>query len=412
METRKKGPVARGFVFSRPAKGRRKRWYISFTGIGGTRIKTVAGDSKDEADAELKRRLDWVKAFHADTLAKDLVSQAVPPDRVGEILGHAFKTPEGHRPSGIGATADQVQEIRTRIALLRPRDTTLSIAELSKLWLKAAGGKRSLKDDEQRFTEIIRFFGADTPVALITAERVEAFRDALLEGGAEAVEGEDRRRRKDKLTPATVNRYLQTLRGAIRLAEKRHYQTARPFEGVSMLAEDNERNRLPTDEELERILEAAKGELRLLIILARWTAMRASEILGLEWKRVDLKNATVRLEASHTKGKRIRDVPLPAAAVEALKAWPRRIDTQNLFERNIATMSPAFGKLCASLGIEDLHLHDLRHFRLTELRRAGADLFVLQQISGHRTLEMLRRYSHVSLDEMRRAVDAAEKKAP
>lgn len=398
METRKKKPSApKGFLFARGA-GRRRRWYLSFSGIDGRRIKASAGDTADEAQRELDRRLDWVKAFRESKIAEELAGAAMTPEAVADVL------------SSIGASEEQAKDIRTSIALLRPRDARLTVEALRDLWLKAASGKRSLKDDEQRFSEIVRYFGAGEPVALITAERVEAFRDHLLDGGAEASEGEDRRRRKSRLAPGTVNRYLQTLRGAIRLAERRHYQTARPFEGVSMLDEDNERSRLPTDEELERILEAAKGELRLLIILARWTAMRASEILGLEWKRVDLKNATVRLEASHTKGKRIRDVPLPSAAVEALKAWPRRIDKQNLFERNIATMSPAFGKLCASLGIEDLHLHDLRHFRLTELRRAGADLFVLQQISGHRTLEMLRRYSHVSLDEMRRAVDAAEKK--
>lgn len=383
-------------VFSKPtAKGGKSlRWYVSFSGLDGRRRKIVAGDTKPAAEKKL-REYERLRATYPRTLHEELKHLSVP-----EAIGVLKE---------LGASVEQRNAVLGRIRLLAPKSTDKTMADLAAMWLAYGRDKRSLKDDEQRFTEIIRFFGADTPVALITAERVEAFRDALLEGGAEAAEGEDRRRRKDKLTPATVNRYLQTLRGAIRLAEKRHYQTARPFEGVSMLAEDNERNRLPTDEELERILDAAKGELRLLIILARWTAMRASEILGLEWKRVDLKNATVRLEASHTKGKRIRDVPLPAAAVEALKAWPRRIDTQNLFERNIATMSPAFGKLCASLGIEDLHLHDLRHFRLTELRRAGADLFVLQQISGHRTLEMLRRYSHVSLDEMRRAVEAAER---
>jgi integrase len=104
-------------------------------------------------------------------------------------------------------------------------------------------------------------------------------------------------------------------------------------------------------------------------------------------------------------------VPLPPEAVEALRAWPRRIGVDAVFERRIGTASSAFTKLCRSLGIKGLRLHDFRHLRLTELLRAGANVFVLQEISGHKDLEMLRRYSHVTLDDMQRAVRAAEKKA-
>jgi integrase len=391
-----------GTVFRRKEKGQDGKkhpvgWYVSFTGIGGSRKKIAGGETKEAADEKRKKLEAYVDAYKAGELHEKL--KALTRAEIDQIL------------SDIGATEEQRKAIQTRVELLRPREQHLTVSELREMWSKHAGErKRSFKDDDQRFTEIVHFFGAETPIALITADEVDRFRDHLLEGGPEdAAEKKARRRRKTKLSAGTVNRYLQTLRGALRLAEQRHYQTARPFEGVSLLPEDNERNRLPTLEEYERLIGAARGELRLLIVLARWTAMRASEILGLEWKRIDLKRRLITLESKHTKGKKHREVPLPSAAIEELKRWPRRIDTDRLFERTISTMSPAFAKLCATLEIEDLHLHDLRHFRLTELRRAGADLFVLQQISGHRTLEMLKRYSKVSIEDMQKAVDAAER---
>jgi len=400
---RKKSKVPRGFVFDRTSKNLR-RWYVSFEGIGGTRIKAVAGDTKEEALAKLKRRLDWVQAFRDGELVDEMVRASMSPEAVTDVL------------EAIGAAPAQTEDIRADVARRlkekAPRATSMTVGQLAEMWLKAKSEKRSIEDDRQRFVEIVAFFGANEPIVSIDAGRVEAFRDHLRVDGAGGTDEERRarRRRKDKLSPGTINRYLQVLRGALRLAERRNNATSDPFRGISFVAEQNERDRLPTDDEIAALLAEAKGELRMLILLARWTAMRAGEILGLEWARIDLKRAVVRLEARHTKARKLRDVPLPPEAVDALRG-AFKIGVERVFSMSIGTASSAFTKLCRRLGIKGLRLHDFRHLRLTELMRSNTNLLVLQAISGHRTLEMLKRYSHVTLEDMQRAVKNAERKA-
>lgn len=389
-------------VFSKPtAKGGKSlRWYVSFRGLDGRRRKIVGrgahGDTKPAAERKLREYERLVDAY---------------PKTLHEELKH-LSVPEAIRVlQELGASVEQRNAVLGRIRLLAPKATDKTMADLRKEWLDHARDKRSLRDDKQRLTEIVHHFGADTAVVTIDAAAVNRFRDALMDDGAGSPEERKvRRRRKDKLTPASVNRYLATLRAALNLAEKSNWATAKPFDAVKLLREENKRERLPTEPELAAILGAATGELRLLVLLCRWTACRAGEVLSLEWRRVDLGSGFIRLEQKHTKARKSRSVPLPMPAIDALKAWRESGSASGpLFTRKISTMSPAFAKLCRQLGIENLHLHDLRHYRVTELLHSGAPVHSVKAIAGHSNIMMTDRYAHANEADMRRVVDAAEK---
>jgi integrase len=323
----------------------------------------------------------------------------------------------------------------------------LTMADLSKLWLEHAEHKRSLSDDKQRLAVIVEHFGATTRVATLTTEEVLAFRSKLaaqVVARPKSAAGPKRKppntaaakKRAARLrpseaprtmSPATINRYLAVLKSALKLARSAGYLYDDPTAGVKLLAENNARDRIATPEEIEKLLAAASSpKLKLVITLAFETGMRLSEIVGLRGEQLDLKAGIVRLGSGETKSGAGRKVPLSPAALEALRAWPRPVDGGPLFvvhHRNKETdelepsvwdaksVSPLFSRLCREVGITGLRLHDARHTALTKFRRENnADIMVIAAISGHRSLDQLRRYQNVSDDELLAAVRT--RKAP
>jgi integrase len=272
-------------------------------------------------------------------------------------------------------------------------DRRLTMGQLRDRWLEQSAGKKSITSIRPWFAVIVAFFGADRPIDTLTRSDVEALVAHLR--ATPNVRGK-------KNTPATINRYLEQLRAALRWIGEEHPHRD-PMRGVSKLPEKNERDRIVTPAEYRRLVEAAPPSIRLAIVIGYHTAMRAGEIVNLTWDRVDLDAGFARLRAGDTKTGKPRNVPLAPPVVEALRAAKRRPDGR-LFGMQRQTLSPNFAKLVRKLGMADLHFHDLRHTALTNLRRAGADVFTLQRISGHTTLAMLKRYTHSTDDDAMAAV--------
>lgn len=270
----------------------------------------------------------------------------------------------------------------------------LTLTALRDMWLAHAAQKKSLSDDKQRFTTLLELLGPNTQVSGLLPADV---------GRLKADLGRTLTQRGTRMAPATVNRHLALLRSALRLAERNGFRHRNPMAGVKLLAEHNERDRLCSEEELAQLVEAAYPKLRLAIVLGYHTGMRMGEICGLTWAQIDLNARTVRLRSASTKTGAARVVPLPSAAVDELRAWPRRLDGR-LLDIDKRTLSPAFKRLCDKLGIHDLRFHDLRHTAATRLRRAGADLFTIAAITGHKDLQSLRRYNTITVDDLHKAV--------
>ena len=117
--------------------------------------------------------------------------------------------------------------------------------------------------------------------------------------------------------PATVNRYLATIRNLLRIARD-EWQWIEVMPKIRLLSGENERDRWLTHEEADRLIAAAAPHLQALIRFALATGCRAREITGLEWDRVDLKRGTAWL--NQTKNGTPRGVPLNRDAVEVLEA--------------------------------------------------------------------------------------------
>ena len=127
--------------------------------------------------------------------------------------------------------------------------------------------------------------------------------------------------------------------------------------------------------------------------------MRQSEIVSLRWKHVDLKKRVAYLP--DTKNGDSRGVPLSTAAVDVLTALQRSERDDGVFPGLTAeAVKRAFMRACARANIEGLHFHDLRHEATSRLFERGLDAMSVATITGHKTLQMLKRYTHLKAEDL------------
>ncbi|KPX09867.1 hypothetical protein ALO75_200096 [Pseudomonas syringae pv. coryli] len=133
--------------------------------------------------------------------------------------------------------------------------------------------------------------------------------------------------------------------------------------------------------------------------------MRSSEITLLRRHQVDLKKRVVRL--SDTKNDSARTVPPTRLATDtfqlAMSNPIRSNDCDLVFfgepakegKRSAYAFTKTWGKLKTKLGIPDLRFHDLRHEAVSRLVEGGISDQEVSGISGHKSMQMLKRYTHL-----------------
>lgn len=132
------------------------------------------------------------------------------------------------------------------------------------------------------------------------------------------------------------------------------------------------------------------------------TAARRGETLGLTWAHIDFDAKTAFLPK--TKNGRPRKLALRQDLVDLLQELPR--DTERVFPLGLDYLVGAWSNACKAAGVEDLHIHDVRHEALSRLAETGKfTLPELQLFSGHRDLRMLMRYAHLCASRLARKLD-------
>jgi integrase len=207
--------------------------------------------------------------------------------------------------------------------------------------------------------------------------------------------------------PASVNRELACFKTIFNKAMKNGKAERIPAQGVRLLKENNERDRMLNPEEYARLLAHCPEHLKPVVKLAYYTGMRQGEILNLTWGQLDIKEGFIRLNPEHTKTNDGRLVPLTRELVEMFQAMPRRLPSVLVFTyagRQVGTTKKAFTTACKCAGIEGFTFHDLRHTAMNNLRLQGHDYFRIMAATGHKTLSVFKRYHTVSKEELKTLV--------
>lgn len=166
----------------------------------------------------------------------------------------------------------------------------------------------------------------------------------------------------------------------------------------------NERSRRLTGDEEHRLLDGCDGGqtpyFKTLLILAIETGMRRGEILGLKWSDISHNRRVITLAL--TKNGSGREVPLSQRAFDALMDWKDRalVDQSTVFPMTPGALEQAWRRLLIRAGIKSLRFHDLRHEGVSRLFERGLNIIEVSSISGHKELRMLKRYTHLSADDL------------
>jgi len=211
--------------------------------------------------------------------------------------------------------------------------------------------------------------------------------------------------RRKKRSPASVVRFMAALSHAYTIAMKEWgWIDDNPIKKVQKPREPRGRVRFLDDEERRKLLEACKNSkepfLYLVVVLALSTGARKSEILSLTWGDIDLQRKVAILHK--TKNNERRALPLAGPALKGIKALAgiRRIDTRLLFPdgsgKKPIQFRAAWDRALKETNIEDFKFHDLRHSAASYLAMSGASLAEIAEVLGHKTLQMVKRYSHLS----------------
>lgn len=212
---------------------------------------------------------------------------------------------------------------------------------------------------------------------------------------------------------------LRGVRALLRFGADEELLSRDPFKRVRL-------PKLPPDpppaaqpDEVARLLRAARDaghpwRDRAMIMLAYDTGLRSAELVALKVSDVDLVNGMVHVHRG--KGGKPRSVPFGVRSGQAVAAYERRerkparpmVDTLFLNREGLPLTRSGFAQMLERLAVaadiprERVAPHALRRGFSVQLLRGGADVFSLQQMLGHTTLEMSRRYSRYLPDDLQR----------
>lgn len=225
--------------------------------------------------------------------------------------------------------------------------------------------------------------------------------------------------RKKPRSNATVVRYLAALSHVFTIAMKDwQWVSDNPVMKISKPREPRGRERFLTDDERERLLVACKASedryLLPVVVLAISTGMRRGEIMNLKWTDVDFARGLIVL--TETKNGTSRAVPLFGLAHMLLEGLGdlRREDTPLIFYGGVKTkpkdLKRPWDAALASAKLVNFRFHDLRHTAASYLAMNGATTMEIAEVLGHKTLSMVKRYSHLTSSHTAKVVAAMNEK--
>ena len=264
------------------------------------------------------------------------------------------------------------------------------------------------------------YFGEDTLLANIRYVDLETYRNHL----------------RQKLTKngtirkdSTVNREISCLRHILTKAVEWEMIEKHPFrEGRNLIVkEDNERIRYLDEEELQRLLDECPQHLERIVKCAVNTGMDRGEILNLKWEQI--RDGFIHLPIYKTRPP--RQVPINDDLNDVFKEIRReqQLGSEYVFTfwngahnlkgdkplrkrkglapvpRTISSVKTAFKGALRRAGIEGFRFKDLRHTFASHMVMRGATMKELQELMGHKTMNMTMRYAHLSQEHKKKAVN-------
>lgn len=288
--------------------------------------------------------------------------------------------------------------------ILKPE--TLRQAADAFLATKASKAARTVATYEEAIDRFCDHRGPNTMIATVCARDVEGWLDTTNAG------------------TVTRHKYVRHLKVWFRWAKKEGLVEHVATDAVRLKRMPRKFDRYLSPAEVDCIVEAIRENARTafwladLVQLAVHTGLRRGELINLQWRHVDLDARTLTVantESFNTKSGADRKVPLSSTALDVLQ---RRADERDsdaspyVFSHSEGQitadyLSRAFKKYARKAGIEDAHLHLLRHTACSWLAERGVPVEAIRRFAGHSTISVTERYMHLADDVYADKITAA-----
>ena len=281
----------------------------------------------------------------------------------------------------------------------------LTLNELRK-WYLSLSEVRNLSTYNTLLSRVahpVRLIGESKYASSLSLDDIEHYR---LSRGKE----ESRWSKNNKVTAATINKEISAFKSMLNFAVKYGKIESNPIIKAAKLKDDNVRQRIISQNELENLLSFSPVHLKPILKMAYYEPMRKEEIIGLTWDEIDLQSNFIRLSANRTKGKKNgSSIPIHPLIKEILYSLPRSITTNRVFlyldkqgrYRPFKGFSRSWNRVRKLAGLNDVVFHDFRHTAITNMRKAGNPPSVIMKASGHKTMSMFLRYNLVDDEDLR-----------
>lgn len=215
-------------------------------------------------------------------------------------------------------------------------------------------------------------------------------------------------------SPATVANYLSHLSAVFRIARpawgfELNYDAVRDAflvgKALGLTGRPQSRERRPTVEEMSRLMthfaerytrRPTSTPMHKVAAFAMFSTRRLEEITRIEWTDLDEEGSRILVRDMKNPGEKIGNnvwCDLPAPALQIILSMPR--SERCIFPFSTDAIGAAFTRAVALLGIENLHFHDLRHEGVSRLFEMGLNVPHVAAVSGHRSWNSLKRYTHL-----------------
>jgi integrase len=291
--------------------------------------------------------------------------------------------------------------------LPKPRKTILHFQEAAQEYLEkqiATQGKNLKSKTFQLKLHLIPFFG-DKPLEKITELDIDYYKKNRQEAG---------------IATGTINRELAVLSHLFTKAIEWKWLSNKPAV-IKKFQETQHRITYLSVEQIDRLLTEAKKDVNQyvypFIAIGLETAMRRSEILSIRLEHIDLSQRVIFIPRAKAGA---RQQPITAYLAEVLAPYLQKTTPDQIWlfpakrsaTGHCVSIEKPFRRVVIAAGLnpKEVIRHTLRHTAITHLVQAGVDLPTVKRISGHKTLQMVERYSHQNGSHIQAAMDKLDQR--
>src|ERR1700693_3460590 len=229
-----------------------------------------------------------------------------------------------------------------------------------------------------------------------------------------------------ELEPKTIHNMWKMFRAIMNWYAQQNYEQPRKwYPTLPSIPEDEQR--WFTQDEVCRIVEAAKGQYKMYFHLAANSGLRSGELAGLHVEDLEAARGMICVRRSVWRGievtpktkKGYRNVSIDSGTVKMLKQHLGARTSGRIFQTRTGTplenhnvVRQVLKPICKRLGIDPGGMHAFRHGRVSHLQQNGVPSDFTKNQVGHSSLRTTSGYTHFSEDFVRKTVERLASESP